>query len=424
MAPDGKSTPHGKLILAALLLGMVGCSPSSATVTSSPTLPRPAPTSTRIKAEPTAIPSQPTAPASGGQDQGTGPQRDDVVSPDGRWTASFEPLTGYLRLIDSDGVEHNPMPAGSSATSARWSADSRWLAVVLSSTTGAGPLAPEIWSVDSQPPDQQARYLYSLPQAEYPGPAQIQLGPWSPDDQRLVFWSGPMSASILADGLPMSVLDTLSRQALQISQTSLLNPFYQSWAPDGTELAFTDGGYRSAQIDKNLAIYDVTTRMLNVPVTAQEQVPGTLAWSPDGRWIAYAAVPAEDTGPDWADWMGWDNPAIAGRRIFLLDPTTGEIQRLNNTDEFQDAPAWGKTGSELFYVQADGSALILMKADMATQASSPIQGCQMERPEAAGYYGQPEWETLLDCGVTRPTEGPSHAGFIALPARGMLPHWH
>jgi Tol biopolymer transport system component len=195
----------------------------------------------------------------------------------------------------------------------------------------------------------------------------------------------------------MYILDTLSGRAVQISQVCLLNPLYQSWAPDGTKLAFTDGGYRSAQIDKNLAIYNITTGKLNVPVTAQEQVPGAVAWSPDGRWIAYAAVPAEDTGPEWADWMGWDNPAIAGRRIYLLDPATGEIQRLNDIRAFQDAPAWGKTGSELFYVQAEGSALILMKADMFTRASSPVQGCQMERPEAAGYYGQPEWATLLDC---------------------------
>jgi Tol biopolymer transport system component len=289
------------------------------------------------------------------------------------------------------------MPGGSVATDACWSTDSLWLAVVTGSTTGTEPLAPEIWGVDSRHPDQEARQLYVLPSDKYPGPAQIQLGPWSPDAQRLVFWSGPLSASILADGLPMFILDTLSGKAEQISQASLLNPFYQSWAPDGTRLAFTDGGYRSAQIDKNLAIYDVTTGMLEVPITAQEQVPGALAWSPDGRWIAYAAVPAEETGPDWADWMAWDNPAIAGRRIFLFDPATGGIQRLNNTDAFQDAPAWGNTGSQLFYVQAHGSDLILMKSDMVTRASSPVPGCRMERPQAAGYYGQPEWRSLLDC---------------------------
>jgi hypothetical protein len=161
-------TLRSQLILAAMLLGPIGCSPSLATVGSTPTLPRPTPTSTRIKAEPTATPSPATVPTSGGQGQGTGPQRDSVISPDGRCTASFEPSTGYLRLIDPDGVEHNPLPAKTSATDAGWSADGRWLAAVLGAATGIGSLAPEIWSVDSQNPDEGARQLYTLTPEEYP----------------------------------------------------------------------------------------------------------------------------------------------------------------------------------------------------------------------------------------------------------------
>jgi len=175
----------------------------------------------------------------------------------------------------------------------------------------------------------------------------------------------------------------------------LLNPRYQSWAPDGSALVFTAGGGRSAQANKWLNLFDVTSGQVTTVVSETEQVPGIVAWSPQGDLIAYAAVPAAETGPGLADWMVFENPAIAGRRVYLLDPATGRHWRLNNTETFQDAPTWSDDGAILYYVQREGDIMALLAADPATGQAQVVEGSRRPAPGAVGYYGQSEWDGLL-----------------------------
>jgi hypothetical protein len=130
-------------------------------------------------------------------------------------------------------------------------------------------------------------------------------------------------------------------------------------------------------------------------VSKTEQIPGIVAWSPQGDLIAYAAVPAAETSPDMADWMVFENPAIAGRRVYLLDPTTGRHWRLNDTDAFQDAPTWSDDGTILYYVQREDDTMALMAADPATDQAQVIEGSHRPAPRAVGYYGQSKWDDLL-----------------------------
>lgn len=229
------------------------------------------------------------------------------------------------------------------------------------------------------------------------------FGHWSSDGRRVLFWHGPLSASILADGLSLRVLDVEAGETTRLADTALLNPRYQSWAPDGSApssrsgqaLAFTAGGYRSAQINKWLNLYDVASGQVTTVATKTEQVPGIVAWSPQGDLIAYAAVPAEQTSPEWADWMSFENPAIAGRRAYLLDPATGEHWRLNDVEAFQDAPTWSDDGAVLYYVQREGDTMALMAGDPRTGWAQVIEGSQRLAPRAVGYYGQSRWDDLL-----------------------------
>jgi hypothetical protein len=80
------------------------------------------------------------------------------------------------------------------------------------------------------------------------GPQQIVFGHWSPNSQYVLFWEGILSASILADGLPLFALDATTGKITPLAEVALLNPGYQSWSPDSSALAITGGGYRSAQI--------------------------------------------------------------------------------------------------------------------------------------------------------------------------------
>jgi Tol biopolymer transport system component len=194
-------------------------------------------------------------------------------------------------------------------------------------------------------------------------------------------------------------LNLETHQATRLAEITLVNLAYQSWSPDGGTLAFTNGGYRSAQIGKWLSLYDVASGQVSTIVPETELVSGQVAWSPVGDAIAFAAVEAGQTGGEWADGMSWDNPAIRARRIFLLDTHGGQHWQLNANEAYQDAPRWNTDGTTLYYVQIDGSKARLMAAEPTTGEARPLPGCQLALPSQAGYYGQVDWTALYGgCG--------------------------
>jgi dipeptidyl aminopeptidase/acylaminoacyl peptidase len=330
-----------------------------------------------------------------------------LPSPDGRWTAILDRGAGSLALEDAQGVQHTVFPAGSLVGDAKWSPQGRYLAVVLSNLPGiresGQPKAfPEIHLINfERDAFSEADSVYQ-PEASagaMAAPDQIVLGSWSPDGSRLLFWSGPLSGSIQADGLPLWVLEIEGMQATPLARAALVNATYQSWAPDGRALVFTNGGYRSAQVGKWLSLYDVASGQTNTLVAEDALVPGQVAWSPagdSGGIVAFAAVEAAKTGTEWADWMGWDNPAILARRIYLLDPQNGEYRRLNASEFYQDAPRWSADGTKLYYVQLDGNQAVLMIADPVTGEALPLPGCKASLPNPAGFYGQVDWTGLYN----------------------------
>jgi len=222
----------------------------------------------------------------------------------------------------------------------------------------------------------------------------VSPGNWSPDSRYLLFWDNKTgSASIQADGLPLWALDVGTGEARLIS-TTLVNPEYQSWLPDGSRLAFTNGGYRSAQVEKWLSIFNVSTGQVRDLIPKETLVPGVVDWSPDGKWIAAAAIEGGKTGPEHADDMGWDNPAIAARRVYLVDPMTGDFHRLTQGEAYEDAPRWSEDGKQLRFVQMEGTQARLMVATLETGAIEAVPGCEIPIPPSAGYYGQVDWSEI------------------------------
>jgi hypothetical protein len=332
-----------------------------------------------------------------------------IPSPDGRWTAIVNETTDSLNLQSAEGEPLTVFPEGSTVGTVAWSPDSRYLLVVRTNwmppqpgvgTQASGPA--EIWQVRVEG-DRVGEPVLLFRPVPQPGeqkrdvvsPLLITFGQWSPDSRHVLFWLGPPSASIMADGNEPWVVDVETGEATQPADWALLNPRYQSWAPDSSALAITAGGYRSAQVNKWLNLFDVASGQVTTVVSKTEQIPGIVAWSPQGDLIAYAAVPAAETGPDLADWMSFENSAIAGRRVYLLDPATGQHWRLNDTDAFQDAPTWSDDGAILYYVQRQGDTMALMAADPATGQAQVIEGSRRPAPGAVGYYGQSDWDDLL-----------------------------
>ncbi|MCE7986322.1 MAG: hypothetical protein DYG89_34545 [Caldilinea sp. CFX5] len=330
-----------------------------------------------------------------------------LLSPDGRWAAELNEAKGSLLLNTFDWRVQELFPAGDSINAAVWSPDSRNLIIARRNfhwTDNSGNIKvegpPQLWqvTVDSNTftkPTLVYEAPRLLPVFDDMGPGEIRLGEWAPDGRHLLFWVGPLGASIQADGLPFLTLDTTTKQATLLADSALLNPHYHSWSPDGSALAYTAGGYRSAQVNKWLNLWDSTTGQITTAISVTEQIPGIVAWSPRGDWIAYAAVPATETSAELADWGSFDNPAIAGRRIYLLNPTTGETHRLNDADALQDAPTWSEDGATLYYIQRDGAEVVLMAADPATGQATTIEASRQPLPDYIGYYGQGEWDQVL-----------------------------
>ena len=316
---------------------------------------------------------------------------------------------GSLDLQSAEGETITVFPAGSTVdpVNVNWSPDSRHLLVVRThwrcfpsgpAIQVDGPI--EIWQIrleDDQPGP--PRLVFQSPtQPDEPGtftPEQIVWGSWSFNNRYVLFWSGLLGAPVLADGLTMWALDTQAGEAIPLAGGALLNPRYQSWVPDGSALLFTAGGGRSAQANKWLNLFDVASSQVTTVVSETEQIPGIVAWSPRGDLIAYAAVLAAETATDLAGWMVFENPAIAERRVYLLDPATGRHRRLNDTETFQDAPTWSDDGAILYYVQREEDTMALMAADPATGQAQVVEGSRRPALGAVGYYGQSDWDDLV-----------------------------
>lgn len=327
-------------------------------------------------------------------------------SPDGLWESYFDYSGGSLELAAQSGERWVIYPAGSGVTGTYWMADSQSLlftrqpSVRLAdgSVSRTAPVRLEEIRIEQNAPAAPRLLFESTTPPYEPGkyePEQLRAGTSSPNGRFLTFWWGVVSSSIQADGLPFYLLDTDSGTVTPLAP-SLVNLQYQSWSPDSSAFVHTAGTYRSAQIQKRLEKVDVKTGSTRTVVPETDAVPGIVAWSPRGDLIAYAAVVADQTGQEWADWMTLENPAIRARRIYLLDPATGVSRRLNDASAFQDAPVWSDDGAVLYYVQNDGDAMVLMAADPSTGDAAPVPNVRIPIPEPFGYYGQTDWRELLE----------------------------
>lgn len=329
-----------------------------------------------------------------------------LQSPNKRWTAVLDTSVGSLGLVRADGQQFPIFPAGSTAENVSWSPNSGKLLVVRTNyilpqpdsnkgVIAGGPV--QVWRVQTEgekPAAPTLLYQTRDPCANCWPPQEVELGKWSPDSRSVLFWLGPLSGSIQADGVSLFALDAETGKATQLAQDALLNSRYQSWAPDSSKLAVTAGGNRSAQENKWLDVVDIKTGKVTTVVSMTEQIPGIVAWSPKGDLIAYSAIRAADS--DNTAYMGFDNPAILARRVYLLDWKTGKYRRLNSANLFQDAPVWSTDGNTLYYVQREGNQMVLVAADPATGRAQAIQGARQPAPRGVGYYGQSNWDDLLE----------------------------
>jgi len=284
------------------------------------------------------------------------------------------------------------MPPGSGVGRFTWSPDGVWLAFERWEATSEDglPTPLGLWRVRADGTGLSEVYGNADPLN-----AQSRLAGWSPDGQYLLFWQGPMSASIEADGLPLMSIALTAGEPQRLGET-LLYSDYLAWPPQGDRLALVKGSGRPTWANKQ--IWTVAANGDNpIDLSADEaRVDLSPVWSPDGQHITYVSGPA--LSPEEAMESEKLREAIDARRIWVMNTDGTEKRQLTDAPEYSDEyPQWSADGRYILFIRRRGEQADLWLMDSDGGNQRPLLG-DLTQPSLPGfgYYGHFEWAEVLD----------------------------
>lgn len=153
--------------------------------------------------------------------------------------------------------------------------------------------------------------------------AELQVA-WAPDSRRLVYVSR-------RDGEPSLFLYDFRSETEERLTDGSAEAYAPTFAPDGDELAYLRDGRELRVLDAGSG--EQRTVAEGVLRAAPWSVGGRLAWSPDGRWVAYV----DQEGAFSNAWVARADGSAEARRVsFLANGFSGSLQ-------------WSPDGTSLFF---------------------------------------------------------------------------
>jgi Tol biopolymer transport system component len=298
---------------------------------------------------------------------------------------------------------------GSGVLSVAWSPDGEWLAYALRDQPEKYAGLWRIRADGSGATELLGGTVVFGEITQGPNPGAI-VAAWSPDGERILYWSDPFSASLLADGTPLMTIPAVGGEPSELVKWMLAYPDFLAFPPDGKLLAVTEGGGRITWSNKRIAVVDLSSRKFTY-LTEEGVAACSPAWSPDGEQIAYVAAP--DIGHVL---QGEAEAGVARRRIWVMNKDgSGKRQLTPDADYRDERPLWSADGGHILFARLDRegrASMWLMLADggelrrVVDELSPP--------PSWFGYYGHINWGDYFDwwTGAT-PTVLPVTGGVLS-----------
>lgn len=257
---------------------------------------------------------------------------DPQISPDSQWV-TYTVKTALLKddkneerlwLIPAAGGDAIPLTAeGNSSSHARWSPDGKFIAFLSSRNEGKA----QIWLLNRQ--GGEAERLTNMPQ-------DVEDFAWSPDGKRL--------ALVLRDATDEELEAAKNKEKdkeADASSTKDKKKSQKPWVIDRLQFKEDEVGYLDHH-RTHLYTFDLSSKKLT-QITSGDFDDSELAWSPDGKLLAFASnrsQPDSDATYNVDIWVVAADNTDKGAHLTQISTSPGEDR----------APAWSPDGKWIAYV--------------------------------------------------------------------------
>jgi len=237
----------------------------------------------------------------------------------------------------------------------------RWIAFWGSIVVALGAVA--IWMRPGAVLELPIETLRPVPVTSYAGSEESPS--FSPDGSQVAFvWAGERqdNRDIYVKRFDAGPPSRLTQHRAQED--------HPAWSPDGNSIAFVR--LRPVQLGSQLIVVPALGGPERVLVEGEEVDSGTLDWSPDGKWLAYANRSIRQPGGLW-----------------LRSLESGERHRLTTSEEFDREARFSPDARSLVFVRGlpNSSALYTLNLDPQMRATGSPR-----RLTADGLnYRSPHW---------------------------------